>query len=178
MSSSFKDRLAAEPDGRLDRWVVRCGNVLSVLFLVAVVISISEVISRYAFGSPTAWVHESTILIVGLCLMYGGAYCLAKNEHIRITLLYEALPPRYRRLADFFNVTVVLVYMGMLAAAAWVMSRKAWFTPRGEFRLETTGSAWNSVSPAILKGFLLLVVILMTVQAILHLVRLIRKRGD
>ncbi|MCG8508613.1 MAG: TRAP transporter small permease subunit, partial [Rhodospirillales bacterium] len=98
MSEHSPDLRVADPEGRLDRWVVRIGNVMSILFLVGVVISVFEVVSRYLFHAPTAWVHESTILIVGLCLIFGGAHCLATNQHIRITLVYEALPPRYRRL--------------------------------------------------------------------------------
>lgn len=169
-------RISHDPSiGTIDKWVVRIGDYMSVLFLVGVIISVFEVFSRYIFASPTAWVHESTILIVGVCLIYGGAYCLAKNEHIRITLLYESFSPRIRKIADYFNILVVLVYMSMLTTAAWLMARKAWFTPRGEFRMETSGSAWNSPSPAILKGFLFLVVVLMTIQAGSRLFRLIRK---
>lgn len=43
------------------------------------------------------------------------------------------------------------------------MKRAAW-TPAGEFRLETSGSAWNPVYPGLLKVFLLVVLVALALQ--------------
>ncbi|WP_428994565.1 TRAP transporter small permease subunit, partial [Halomonas elongata] len=47
-----------------DRGVAVCGRIAAWLVLVAMVISVYEVIMRYAFASPTSWVHETVVMLV------------------------------------------------------------------------------------------------------------------
>ncbi|MBW5802092.1 TRAP transporter small permease subunit, partial [Halomonas elongata] len=44
-----------------DRGVVACGRLAAWLVFVAMAISVYEVIMRYAFASPTSWVHETVV---------------------------------------------------------------------------------------------------------------------
>lgn len=160
----------------LDRWVDRLGGVISMAFIVSVVISFYEIVSRYWFDAPTLWVHETTIMICALCMAYGGAYCLARDSHIRIRILYDLLGPGGRRRLDVFNALLALFYCVLIAYAAFVMAEKSLFSPGGDFRLETTGSAWNPIYPALVKSGLFLVLLLMSVQSLLHLIGALRRR--
>lgn len=159
----------------LDKFVIRIGWLLSWLFLIAVVISVFEIISRYVFSSPTGWVHETTIFLVAGCLLFGGAYCLATADHIRIGIVADAFTPKLKKVVNIINTMLIATFLGMLIHASYIMANKAWFSPSGAFRLETSGSAWNPPYPAILKAFLLFVVVIMFAQAVLHLVRAIAR---
>ena len=53
---------------------------------------------------------------------------------------------------------------GFFAYAAYHMVERAVVTPSGEIRLETTGSAWSPPTPALIKIFILVVMILLVVQ--------------
>ncbi|MEH6649880.1 MAG: TRAP transporter small permease [Motiliproteus sp.] len=157
----------------LDRWVDKLGNVVALAFMVSVVISFYEIVSRYLFDAPTMWVHETVIMICALCMAYGGSYCLARDSHIRIRILYDFCGARGKRVLDIFNGVVSLFYCVLIAYAASIMAEKSLFTPLGDFRMETTGSAWDPIYPALIKGGLFLILVLMGIQCLLHLLKAI-----
>jgi|GEM_PF-4907230 TRAP-type mannitol/chloroaromatic compound transport system, small permease component len=95
----------------LDRWVDRLGGYVSFLFLISVGISFYEIISRYFFNAPTIWVHESTTMICALCMAYGGSYCLARNTHISIKMLYDAVGDRGRHCLDIVNALLSVFFL-------------------------------------------------------------------
>jgi len=167
-----------EPLSRLDIWVVRLGNVVGWLYFVAVVISVFEVIMRYGFNRPTSWAHETTLMLVGIGMLWGGSYCMAEDRHIRVTVVRDALGRRTRRILDVVVGVLNLLFCGGLAWAGYVMTEKALFDPTGAFRLQRSGSAFNSPAPAVVKTVLFVVVLLMTLQAVQQLwkkVRLLRE---
>ena len=51
--------------------------------------------------------------------------------------------------------------------------KKALFAPWGDFRMETSGSAWDPALPALVKSMLFIVVLLMLLQYLLHLIKLV-----
>lgn len=160
----------------LDRWVEKGGRWFSFLFLASGGAIVYEVVARYVFGAPTIWGHETTTLLCALCFAYGGSYCLARDSHIRIVVLYDRVSPRIRRWLDLFNTFTGLIWAGMLVYAASTLVQKSWFAPWGELRLETSGSAWNPPFPAYTKAFLMLALIVMTAQFLLRLIHYIRQR--
>jgi TRAP-type C4-dicarboxylate transport system permease small subunit len=161
--------LSGQPLSLLDIWIVRIGNIIGWLYFAAVVISVYEVIMRYGFNRPTTWVHETTLMLVGIGMLWGGAYCMAEDRHIRVTVVRDALNKRIRRIIDMVVAVFNLLFCGGLAYAGYIMALKAFFDPTGTFRLQRSGSAYNSPAPAIVKAVLFLVVILMTLQAIQQL---------
>lgn len=160
-----------EPMSRLDVWVVKIGNVIGWLYFVAVVISVFEVIMRYGFNRPTSWVHETTLMLVGIGMLWGGAYCTAEDRHIRVTVIRDAMKPAVRKIIDLVVAILNLLFCSGLAWAGYVMAEKALFDPTGAFRAQRSGSAFNSPAPAVVKTLLFVVVVLMTVQAIQQLVQ-------
>lgn len=160
----------------LDRWIDKGGQWFSYLFLISGVAIVYEVIARYVFGAPTIWGHETTTLLCALCFAYGGSYCLARNSHIRIVVLYDRVSPTFRRWLDIFNATTGLIWGCMLVYAGYTLVEKSWFAPWGELRLETSASAWDPPFPAYTKAFLMLALIVMTLQFALRLVHVLRNR--
>jgi TRAP-type C4-dicarboxylate transport system permease small subunit len=154
---------------KLDVWVVKIGNVIGWLFFAAVVISIFEVILRYGFNRPTTWVHETTLMLVGVGMLWGGTYCTAEDRHIRVTVVRDAMNEKVRRIVDVIVAVFNLLFCAGLSWAGFIMTQKALFDPTGAFRLQRSGSAFNSAAPAVVKTVLFIVVILMTIQAIQQL---------
>lgn len=162
----------------LDRVLTGGGRVLSLLFLVSAAIIGFEVIARYVFDSPTSWVHETTTFICALCFAYGGCHCMARNRHIRIVVLYERADPPAKRILDVILSALTAVLCFLLTCAAWKMLASALFTPDGEFRPETSGSAWDPTFPAWIKLALFLALLMMTVQSVWHIIHHIRREPD
>lgn len=150
--------------GRLGKWIDHAGIVFALGIIAAMLILIQEVVLRYVFNSPTQWAHETTIFLCALAFIYGGLYCVARDSHIRVVLIYDALNARWRRVADVVISLFCMISSGFFAWAAWDMVKKGVFRPDGGVHLETSGSAWDPAYPGYLKLFLFLVLILMTLQ--------------
>lgn len=157
------------PATALDRAIISLGGPVSFLLIAATVISIYEIVARYFFNAPTIWAHETIIGLVAICYLFGGIYCLATNKHIRIGLIYFGTSGGTRRLLDIVNSILTLFFALAIAYAAWTMTEKAWFNPAGDFRMESSGSAWNPPIPALVKLALLLTSIVIALQSIGHL---------
>jgi C4-dicarboxylate transporter DctQ subunit len=160
----------------LDRWIDKGGKWFSYLILLSCFAIVYEVVARYVFGAPTIWSHETTTLLCAISFAYGGSYCLARNSHIRIVIFYDQVSPKMRRYLDIFNNLAGLIWAGMLVYAASTLVMKSWFTPWGDFRMETSASAWDPPFPALIKGFLMLALIVMTAQFLLRLIKVIREK--
>lgn len=163
------------PTNIIDHAIIALGKVVSLFFVFSAVIIFGEIVARYVFNSPTFWVHETTIFVGALLFVFGGSYCVARDKHIRIVILYDYVSARMRRRLDILISTLCLISTGTLSWAAWQVLERAIFTPQGAFRMETSGSAWNPPFPAIIKGFLFMMLCIMTLQFFLHLLHHIRR---
>ncbi|WP_104403345.1 TRAP transporter small permease subunit [Vibrio penaeicida] len=169
------------PKNALDRFIVKLGNLLSLLFIFTVAISFYEVLMRYVFNAPTTWVHETASFIGGSLFVIGGLYAFALDKHVRVVLIYDHVSPKTRKYLNLVHHIVGLTFASMMAYAAYIMAAEAWFTPWGEFRLETSGSSLNPPYPALLKGTIFVALSVLTLQFLLHLIaeiRNLRKKTD
>lgn len=164
-----------QPQDGLSRYLVPLGRPVSVGFLAVTAFTFYEVVMRYAFNAPTGWVHETTTALTALCFAFGGAYCLGTDRHIRVVLLYDAIGPGARRWLDVGISAVGAASCALMAWAAWSLAYEAFWTPTGDFRIETSGSAWNPPTPAIVKAFLFVVLCVMCVQFVLQMIRHLRR---
>ena len=151
---------------RVSRWL---GERLSWLFLIAVALTAYEVVLRYVFNAPTVWVHDLVIAITAVGFVFGGAYALQRNDHIRITSLYERAPRGARRVLDILSLLLTTVYLALLTYAA---TRQA---ARSIELRETSGHAWDVEIPMVLKTVLAMGAALMAVQAVVLLLRALRR---
>jgi TRAP-type mannitol/chloroaromatic compound transport system permease small subunit len=157
----------ADPFNRLARFLGDWGGAL---FVLAVVFTSYEVLMRYVFNAPTVWVHEMTIALSAMAFIISGGYALQRAEHIRITLVYDALAPRVRRALDVVNTLLSGYFLAALGLGAAIQARKALAVG------ETTGTAADLPAPVILKTFLAFGTILMLLQSFVHLWRHLRGR--
>ncbi|SHI35660.1 TRAP transporter small permease subunit [Wenxinia saemankumensis] len=163
------------PQDALSAWLVPLGRVVSLAFLFITAITFLEVVLRYGFNSPTQWVHETTIALTAICFAFGGAYCLALDRHIRVVLIYDALSPAMRRWFDVAISIVGAMACALMAWAAWSLAYRGFVSAGGQFRLETSGSAWNPPTPAIVKAVLFVTLVVMCAQFTLQAIRHLRR---
>jgi TRAP-type C4-dicarboxylate transport system permease small subunit len=176
----------ADPEirSRLDGVVAAAAKPLSWAIFIAFAVSVYEVIARYVFDSPTFWAHETTTFLIAAIFLVGGPIALARDRHIRVRMVYDAVSPAARRWLDVANSIIAMIFFAGLGYAGWIMAWKATHTPGGEIHFEGTGTAWNPPTPALLKILILVCVVLMLVQSGLHLVKALRRdvppapRGD
>lgn len=172
--SEHEEALLAAAHTPLDRLIVRVGDLVAWLYVIAVLISFYEVIMRYFFNSPTVWVHETTIAIVGMSMAYGGIYCFSNESHISVTLVKDRLPLKWQKRISIFTDILVFVFSIGGAYAMYYMTTRAVLTPAGDFYMQRSGSAWNSYWPTLTKIFILFVFLILILQVCLHLIKKIR----
>ena len=96
------DQGAIPEAGLLGRIIDKISVVFAISLIVSMLILINEIVMRYVFNAPTSWAHETTIFIVGMAFIFGGLYCVARNQHIRVVLVYDYVPASIRRVLDVF----------------------------------------------------------------------------
>ena len=163
--------------GRLGRWVDQGGYVFAAGIVAAALILLLEVFLRYVFNRPTIWAHETTTFLCGIAFIYGGLYCASRNSHIRVVLVYDLLSPRWRRAMDVTISVASAIASLFFVYAAWLTVERAIFAPTGGIRFETSGSAWNPPTPALLKLFLLAVLTVLSIQYLIIAYNFLRRRS-
>lgn len=161
----------------LDRAVSAASHAVAWLAFVAMAISVYEVVMRYGLNAPTYWAHELTVFLIAALFVLGGPAALARDKHIRVRILYDAVSPRARRWLDVLNGLLQLLFCVGMTHAAWTMFFRASHSPTGEWLLERSGTSWNPAFPAYTKALILLALGLMTVQTVLHLAQDLRGKG-
>ena len=65
---------------------------------VIIVLLLGGVVSRYVFANPIVWIDEAVSIAFIWVAMIGAAIAMHRNEHLRLTLFLDMLPPRTRGL--------------------------------------------------------------------------------
>ena len=147
----------------VDRVSSSLGSALSLLFLVAVLLTCYEVVMRYAFNAPTIWVHDVVIVLSAVCFVFGGAVASQQRSHIQMGSFIDLAPPRLRRPLDTVCQVLMGAYLVMFIYGALKLAIPSLAL------METSGRAWDVPIPAFLKTVLVLGAALMLAQTLSHL---------
>ena len=161
----------------MERLALAIGRAASWLFVAAAIVTVYEVGSRYLFGRPTSWAHETTTALCAAGFALGGAYAFARNEHIRITVLLDRVPPPVRTALEALALLVGAVYLAGLGHAAWNQAvESVWRFQGGAWTPELTPGPPNWPLPALVRSALLAGTVLFLALVVLRLVTLFRRR--
>lgn len=119
---------------RLNTWVARFWGASIVIVTIAI---LYEVIARGFLGQATIWANETTVYLSAVTYLLGGGYALLKHGHVRIDLIYGALGPSAKRVADVISFVCFALYVGVLV---WIGTEMAWASFQ---QSEGTGTPWN-----------------------------------
>lgn len=161
-------------DGRfVDKASLVVGRWCSFLFLICMGIIAWEVVARYVLNAPTIWAHDATTALCAVGFVISGVYTLANRQHIRISVIYDLLPARVKWLFDLIGFVITIGFLGLLAYQAYGSAVKS-------IRIgETAGTASQIPLPPIIKTALFVAAALMAVQALVFLLRALRRpRSD
>ena len=104
----------------VDALNTRLGWVADWCVLLACVIAAGNAGLRYAFSMGSNASLEAQWYFFAGVVMLGGGYTLFRNEHVRVDLLYGALPDRARIWIDVIGISLFLLpAMALLAWMTW-----------------------------------------------------------
>ncbi len=164
---------AASVDDVIDRFAVWLGRSFSWLFIIAIVLSAYEVLMRYVFASPSTWVHATTTTICQIGFALGGAWCMVKGEHIRITFIPDQLSDSRRWFVELIALATGVFYLGGLLYAVYLDAKTSiWkFGFDGAWAPELTPGPPNWPLPSVGKAALVVGTALFLAVVVTHLIR-------
>ena len=85
------------------------GKICDWLVLLACVVSAGNAMVRYAYDSSSnAWL-EIQWYMFAVIIMFGAAYTLKKNEHVRVDIVYMMLSERQQIWVDILGIVLFLM---------------------------------------------------------------------
>ena len=147
-----------------DRLAVFIGRVTMMLIVLLTSVMLYEVILRYVFEAPTLWANELSLWLAGFVFLCAGLYAMQQRSHIRIVLLYDAVPRWMQRIFDCISTFLIVTFAFFLIYGGYGEAFDKFY------RWETFGTAFDPPIPATMKPMVLLVVGLVAIQAVINLI--------
>ena len=137
-----------------------------------VIVMFYEVVSRYVFSRPTLWANELSLWIAAFTLLFAGQYAMQQRSHIRIYIIYDMMPRWMQKTSDVISVSLIVVFFLALLYGGYNDAL------RRMLRMETFGTAWDPPLPGTVKPAVLIIILLVTIQAISNLIADWNKKPD
>ncbi|WP_299147282.1 TRAP transporter small permease [uncultured Tateyamaria sp.] len=147
-----------------DRLAVFIGRVTMMLIVILTGVMLYEVLLRYVFEAPTLWANEMSLWLAGFVFLCAGLYAMQQRSHIRIVLLYDAVPRWLQRIFDTISTALIVVFAFFLVYGGYGEAFDKFY------RWETFGTAFDPPIPATMKPMVLLIVSLVALQAVVNLI--------
>ncbi|RMH45154.1 MAG: TRAP transporter small permease subunit [Alphaproteobacteria bacterium] len=117
--------------GLIDRLTLVSGEFVAYWAVIAVIVYYFEVISRYVFGSPTNWAHESMYLMFGMQYLIAGSYAMLTESHVRVDIFYANMSRRGKALVDVLTSVFFFIFAGTLLVTSYIFAFDAIAVPSG-----------------------------------------------
>ncbi|MEM8654739.1 MAG: TRAP transporter small permease [Pseudomonadota bacterium] len=147
-----------------DRMAVFIGRVTMMLIVLLTSVMLYEVILRYVFEAPTLWANELSLWLAGFVFLCAGLYAMQQRSHIRIVLLYDAVPRWVQRIFDCISTLLIVTFAFFLIYGGYGEAFDKFY------RWETFGTAFDPPIPATMKPMVLLIVGMVAIQAVINLI--------
>ena len=115
----------------IDRLSLIAGEFVAYWAVIAVFVYYFEVLSRYVFGSPTNWAHESMYLMFGMQYLIAGSYAMLTESHVRVDIFYAPLSKPRKAWADLLTSIFFFIFAGTLLVTSWIFAMDALAVPTG-----------------------------------------------
>jgi TRAP-type mannitol/chloroaromatic compound transport system permease small subunit len=93
----------------LNAWVRRVAETTAWLNVLLIGVILAQVILRYGFHHGLVVLEELMWHLYAVASMFGIAYAVSNDSHIRVDLLHASLPQAARRLIEIFGILLLLM---------------------------------------------------------------------
>ncbi len=107
------------PQGLLDAVATGFSRLLGAALIVAVLVNVVNVVSRYGFNHAITGADELQIyLMIGLAFL-GGLVAHIRRRHLRMDVLTRHFPPRAARLLAGVEALLAIAVCGLMTWVSW-----------------------------------------------------------
>ncbi|MDY8109288.1 TRAP transporter small permease [Fulvimarina sp. 2208YS6-2-32] len=97
------------------------------VLLVSAILSVTQMVFvRYVLVQSTVWQTEYTIYSIVAATFLGAPWVLIERGHVNVDLLQMLVGPRMRLVLQMLSGLASMVFVGLLAYAAWYHFEEAW----------------------------------------------------
>ena len=150
-----------------DKIIKYSGYLASALFISIGFIISYEVVMRYIFNSPTIWVNEVSRFLQIWATYLALTYTFHKKEFIRITVLYDKLNEKGKKILDFISDIFILTFSLFVLYFGWLIAYDS-------FKVGRTSSTILDVPSFLTELAIPLCFFLLVIRASIEFVRKIR----
>lgn len=101
-----KDQILSAKLNQFNNWI---GEKTSWLTVLLVLLFCYDVFMRYAFNQSKVWIGELEWHLFSLIFLFGAAYTLSQDRHVRVDLFYAKFSPKKKAWVDFIGTLVLLI---------------------------------------------------------------------
>ncbi len=149
----------------IDRVALFIGRITMILIITMALIMLYEVFLRYVFEAPTLWANELTLWMAGYVFLFSGLYAMQQRCHIRIFLLYDAVPRWLQNTFDIISTTLLAICAFFLVYGSFKQVFIVKF-----YKWEMFGTAFDPPIPATMQPMILIIIPLIAIQAVINLI--------
>ena len=103
-------------------------------------------------------------LEAGFVFLLAGLYAMQQRSHIRIYIIYDMMPRWAQKISDVISVFLIWVFWFALVWGGYNEAKTK------ILRMETFGTAWDPPLPSTIKFGILVIIGLVTIQALSNLI--------
>lgn len=150
----------------IDKLNKSLGQLVSWFTLVMVCLTFAIVVLRYGFNLGWIALQESVMYLHAAVFLLGAAHTLRLGEHVRVDIFYRAMPASKKARVDFFGTLLLMLPVNFfILVFSWQYVVQSWQL------MESSQEAGGLPLVFVLKSFILLFAISMTLQGIAELIR-------
>lgn len=97
-----------------DRFSDLMGWIAGVLNLLMLINVFYDAITRYLFKTGSIALQEMEWHLFAMVFLFGMAYCLKEDGHVRVDLLYDHFPPRWKAVVNIGGTLLLLLPLSVL----------------------------------------------------------------
>ncbi len=94
---------------QLDAFIKFTGESTKWVCSILLVLICIDVIMRYFFNTTQVWVLELEWHLFSIIFLFGGAYTLQKNEHVRVDVFYANWSEKKKALHNLLGIIFLLI---------------------------------------------------------------------
>ena len=107
----------------LARWMNRCAGWM---FVICAFFITFDVLARKFLGFSSQSTTELSGYFLGVGIAWGLAGALEARTHVRIDILIQKVPPKFRGYLHWVAIALLAVFAGFLVYGAWHTTMESW----------------------------------------------------
>ena len=99
---------------KIDNFIFRLGNIVSLLSIVLIAVILLQVIARYVFNINSIAVEELQWHLYAVFIMFGLSYAMVNNAHVRVDILRNNFTKKTQSIIEVFGLlflTLPFIYI-------------------------------------------------------------------